>query len=164
LYGKDVKEDTMPLQSAGILLYRVSAHTEVLLAHPGGPYWEKRDTGVWTIPKGLFENDEDPLSAARREFFEETGTRPPNGTYHALRPVRMKGGKTIYAWAVAGDLDEKTVHSNTFRMEYPYKSGRWGEYPEIDRAAWLGFDAAAEKIIPAQLPLLEELQALLQVL
>jgi len=155
----------MPLQSAGLLLYRrTAAGTEVLLVHPGGPYWEKRDTGVWTIPKGLFENDEDPLNAAKREFSEETGFPAPEGDYHALQAVRMKGGKTIYGWAVPGDLDAAQIRSNTFRMEYPYKSGRWGEYPEIDRAAWLGFDAASEKIIPAQAPFLQELKSLLQVL
>ncbi len=153
----------MPVQSAGLLLYRQPpSGAEVLLAHPGGPYWAKRDTGVWTIPKGLFDHPEDTLAAAKREFFEETGFRPPAEGYRQLRPVRMKGGKTIYAWAAPGDLDAGGIRSNTFRMEYPYKSGKWVEYPEIDRAAWFGFTAASEKIIPAQLPLLDELQELLR--
>lgn len=153
----------MPLQSAGLLLYRFrDSQPQVLLAHPGGPYWEKRDTGVWTIPKGLFDNTEDPLAAAKREFGEETGFPPPAGFYRELQPVKMKGGKTIFAWAAAGDIDADSIRSNTFRMEYPYKSGRWNEYPEIDRAAWLGMNVAAEKIIPAQLPFLRQLRELLQ--
>ncbi len=152
----------MPPQSAGLLLYRVTATSpEVFLIHPGGPYYAHRDTGVWSIPKGLFTEDEAPLEAAKREFAEETGQAPPPGPYFALRPVRMKGGKTIHAWTAAGDTDATTIRSNTFRMEYPYRSGRFAEFPEADRAAWLDFDRAAAKIIPAQRPLLDELQALL---
>ena len=153
----------MPLQSAGLLVYRNTvAGPEYLLVHPGGPYYLKRDTGVWSIPKGLFTDDEDALTAAKREFREETGQEPPPDPYTALTPVRMKGGKTIHAWAAAGTTDADAIRSNTFRMEYPYKSGRFIEVPEVDRALWLGFDAAAEKIIPAQLPLLGELAALLR--
>jgi predicted NUDIX family NTP pyrophosphohydrolase len=153
----------MPLQSAGLLLYRHTAsQPEFLLVHPGGPYYIKRDTGVWSIPKGLFDADEEALVAAKREFREETGQAPPDGPYLKLTPVRMKGGKTIYAWAAAGDTDINAICSNTFSMEYPYKSGRYIEVPEVDRAAWLGFDAAAGKIIPAQLPMLEELRILLE--
>lgn len=149
----------MPVQSAGLLLYRQTSDApQVLLVHPGGPYYLKRDTGVWTIPKGLFDESEDALAAAKREFAEETGFPAPDTEFLALPPVRMKGGKTVHAWAVAGDLDEKLIRSNTFRMEYPYGSGRFGEYPEVDRGEWLHFDAAAEKIIPAQLPFIDALQ------
>lgn len=153
----------MPPKSAGLFLYRHrNASVEVFLVHPGGPYFAKRDTGVWSIPKGLFDDSEDPLAAAKREFREETGHDAPAGNYFALDPVRMKGGKTIYAWVTAGDVDETSISSNTFRMEIPYKSGRFAEFPEVDRAAWMDLGTAREKIIPAQLPLLEELATFLQ--
>lgn len=153
----------MPPQSAGLLLHRFRASgPEVLLVHPGGPYYAKRDTGVWSVPKGLFTPEEDALAAAKREFWEETGYDPPPGPYYELASIRMKGGKTVFAWTAAGDIDTSHIRSNTFRMEYPYKSGRFAEYPEVDAAAWLGFDVAAEKIIPAQRPFLDAVQVMLR--
>jgi predicted NUDIX family NTP pyrophosphohydrolase len=128
----------------------------VLLAHPGGPLWARKDAGVWTIPKGEFEK-EDPLEAARREFEEETGAAV-NGDFVALAPITQKSGKVVYAWAVEGDLDPRAVRSNLFEMEWPPKSGRKQSFPEVDRAEWFSIPAAMEKINPAQRPLLVELE------
>ena len=147
--------------SAGILLYRRRARgPEVLLAHPGGPYWVKRDLGAWTIPKGEIDAGEDPLAAARREFAEETGAAAA-GAALPLTPIRQKGGKLVHAWAVEGDCDADAIRSINFEMEWPPRSGRMAEFPEIDRAAWFDLDTAREKILPAQVPLLEELGRLL---
>jgi predicted NUDIX family NTP pyrophosphohydrolase len=152
----------MSLQSAGILLYRIrQAVTEVLLVHPGGPYFVKRDTGVWSIPKGLFESDEDGLAAARREFQEELGVACPAVEFLPLQAIKQKGGKTVYAWAAKGDMDVSNIVSNTFQMEYPYKSGRWITVSEVDKAEWFTLPEAAEKIIPAQLPFLHQLATIL---
>ncbi len=152
----------MPQRSAGILLYRFrEGRLEVLLAHPGGPYFAGRDDGVWTVPKGLIEADEDPLAAARREFEEEMGSSLPEGPFLALSPVRQKGGKIVLAWATEGDLDTDTIQSNSFRMEYPYKSGKWHSFPEVDGAGWFAIPEAREKILPAQAPFLSELRQLL---
>ena len=152
-------------RSAGILLYRRRAGAlEVFLVHPGGPFWTKRDEGAWSIPKGEFREDEDPLDAALREFEEETGTAladRPRTDFTALPPVRQGGGKTVYAWAAEGDLDAGTVRSNLFTMEWPPRSGVLREYPEVDRAAWYAMDAARVKLLAAQLPLLAALEALL---
>lgn len=152
-------------RSAGILLYRRRADAlEVFLIHPGGPFWAKRDEGAWSIPKGEFPPDEDPLDAALREFEEETGTslagraRPD---FIPLSPVRQGGGKTVYAWAAEGDLDADAVRSNLFTMEWPPRSGVQREYPEVDRAAWYAMDVARMKLLAAQLPLLDALEALL---
>lgn len=152
----------MPKQSAGILLYRKpSALLEVFLVHPGGPYYVKKDLGVWSIPKGEFEPDEDPLAAAKREFNEETG-QPIEGKFLTLQNVKYKNGKVIHAWAVEGDLDPETLVSNTFKMEYPYKSGKWIDVEEVDRGGWFDVATAKTKLIPAQVALVEELTSILQ--
>jgi predicted NUDIX family NTP pyrophosphohydrolase len=143
-------------RSAGILLHRSRATgLEVLLVHPGGPFWAKKDAGAWSIPKGEYEDGEDPLACALREFEEETGTRLDAGDVVELGSIRQKGGKEVTAWAVAGDLDPSTVRSNTFVMEWPPRSGRQAEFPEIDRAEWFGLDAAREKLVAAQAELLD---------
>ena len=148
----------MPRKSAGLLLYRHRyGRLEVLLAHPGGPLWERRDDGVWTIPKGEFESDEDPLSAARREFEEETGGTP-DGDFIALEPLPQPSGKVIHAWAVEGDFDPTTLRSNTFQMEWPPRSGKRGEFLEVDRAEWCTLETAARKISEGQRPFLDQLQ------
>jgi predicted NUDIX family NTP pyrophosphohydrolase len=144
-------------KSAGILLYRRRNGLQVFLVHPGGPYWKNKEAGAWTIPKGEFTDDEDPLSAAKREFHEETGYVPPEGTYIELTPIKQKAGKLIYAWAVEGDIDASNITSNTFRQEWPYKSGKWQSFPEVDKAAWFSVDEAREMINAAQAALVEEL-------
>ena len=147
-------------RSAGILLYRKSPSRQVLLVHPGGPYWAKKDVGAWTIPKGEIDEGEDALAAARRELREETGVDTAADAI-ALTPIRQKSGKWVYAWAIEGDCDAAAITSNTFSMEWPPKSGKQQEFPEVDRAAWLAFDAARAKIIAAQVPLLDELERLI---
>jgi predicted NUDIX family NTP pyrophosphohydrolase len=150
----------MTKKSAGLLMYRFRRETlEVLLVHPGGPFWAKKDLGAWSIPKGEYTEDEDPLEAARREFHEETGFTA-RGTFISLSPVRYKSGKTITAWAVEGNLDASVIHSNTFTMEWPPKSGTHKEFPEIDRAQWFPIDIAKEKIIKGQADLLAQLKAI----
>jgi predicted NUDIX family NTP pyrophosphohydrolase len=145
-------------RSAGILLYRrTSGALEVLLVHPGGPLWAGRDLGVWSIPKGEYGPNEDPLAAARREFAEELGVAPSAGAVEDLGEVRQKSGKLVRAWALAGDLDVSGVRSNTFTMQWPPRSGRTQEFPEVDRAQWFELDAAREKINPAQIPLLDRM-------
>jgi predicted NUDIX family NTP pyrophosphohydrolase len=129
---------------------------EFLLVHPGGPLWAKKDLGVWSIPKGEFVPGEDPLSAACREFEEETGVRP-NGPFVALEPVRLPSGKRVAAWGFAGDLDPDRIRSNRFTMEWPPRSGRRQEFPEIDRAAWFDLDEALRRLSPGQRPILEEM-------
>jgi predicted NUDIX family NTP pyrophosphohydrolase len=146
-------------KSAGIVLYRTgAAGIEVLLVHPGGPFWAKKDAGVWSIPKGEYEDDEDPLACALREFEEETGTRLGSDDVVELGSVRQKSGKQVTAWAVAGDPDPDTARSNTFSMEWPPRSGRQAEFPEVDRADWFGLDVAREKLVPAQAELLDRLR------
>jgi predicted NUDIX family NTP pyrophosphohydrolase len=138
-------------RSAGILLYRHGADgPEVLLVHPGGPFWAKKDLGAWSIPKGEYEDGEDPQACALREFEEETGTAPPSGALVELGEVRQKNGKRVTAWAAEGDLDAAAVRSNTFTMQWPPRSGRVQEFPEIDRAGWFGVGDALVKLIPAQ--------------
>ena len=151
----------MPKTSAGILLYRSRAAPEVLLVHPGGPFWAKKDAGAWSIPKGEYE-DGDPRTCALREFEEELGTAlPPDTELAELGEVRQKSGKVITAYAAAGDLDADAIESNTFTIEWPPRSGRMREFPEVDRAGWFGFDEAREKLNPAQAELLVRLAALL---
>ncbi len=145
-------------RSAGILLHRdVGGGLEVLLVHPGGPFWARRDAGAWSIPKGEYEPDEDPVDAARREFAEELGVAPPPGELADLGEVRQKSGKYVRAWALAGDLDPDAIVSNTFELEWPPRSGRMREFPEVDRAQWFGLVEAREKINPAQAALLDRL-------
>lgn len=147
-------------RSAGILLYRRrQGELEVFLAHPGGPFWAKKDLGAWTIPKGEIGEGEDPLAAAKREFAEEIGMRV-EGQFRALTPIRQKGGKLVLAWAVEGDCEAAGVRSNVFSMEWPPKSGKQAEFPEVDRAAWFALAEAREKLLPSQLPLLDELEGL----
>jgi len=144
--------------SAGLLLYRDAAgRLEVLLVHPGGPFWAKKDAGAWSIPKGEIGEGEDPLAAAKREFEEETGTRP-TGEAIALAPRRQAGGKVVHAWAVRGDLDPAALKSTTVTLEWPPRSGRRQEFPEVDRAAWFTLDEAREKILKGQAPFLHDLE------
>jgi predicted NUDIX family NTP pyrophosphohydrolase len=150
-------------RSAGILLYRLSGGApEVLLVHPGGPFWARRDAGAWSVPKGEYEDADDPLAAARREFEEETGTALDTGELLELGDVKQKNGKVVSAWAAEGDLDPDAVHSNTFTMEWPPRSGRAAEFPEIDRAGWFGIDEARQKLNPAQAEFLDRLLELLR--
>ena len=145
-------------QSAGILLYRRRSNLlEVFLVHPGGPFWKNKHAGVWTIPKGEFTNDEPALDAAIREFREETGTTL-KGPFQSLSPIRQKGGKRVFAWASAGDLDPATIVSNTFELEWPRRSGKQISFPEIDKGGWFSLAEARAIINPAQIALLEELE------
>ena len=129
----------------------------MLLVHPGGPFWARRDAGVWSIPKGEYSDGEDPLDAARREFAEELGSRAPDGDPADLGEIRQKSGKVVHGWALAGDLDPVTIQSNTFTLEWPPRSGRMTEFPEVDRAEWFGLERAREKINPAQAAFLDRL-------
>lgn len=144
--------------SAGLLVHRRRDDVlEVLLVHPGGPVWARRDRGAWSIPKGEYSGEEEPLTAARREFAEELGVDPPPGPVADLGEVRQKSGKRVRAWALAGDLDTERVHSNTFEMEWPPRSGRRQSFPEVDRAQWFSLDEARERINPAQAAFLDRL-------
>jgi len=152
----------MPRLSAGLLLYRIKDGVlQVLLAHPGGPYFVTKDDGAWTIPKGEPDADEDLLRTAQREFEEETGLKPV-GPFTPLKPIKQKGGKVVHAWAFAGDCDSAAICSNRFTMEWPPKSGRRQEFPEIDRAEWFDLAAARRKIKAGQETLLEELATILE--
>jgi predicted NUDIX family NTP pyrophosphohydrolase len=146
-------------RSAGLLLYRADPDgVRVLLAHMGGPYWASKDARAWTIPKGEYEPDEDPLAAARREFEEELGSTPPTGAAaRELGEIRQSGGKVVLAWAVPGDFDVTTVQSNTFELEWPPRSGKTRTFPEIDRAAWFDLDTARQKIVAGQVPFLDRI-------
>jgi predicted NUDIX family NTP pyrophosphohydrolase len=135
---------------------RIGRELQLLLVHPGGPFWQKRDLGAWSIPKGEYAPGEDPLAVAVREFEEETGVRL-RGEYQPLGEVVQKGGKVVAAWAVAGDLDPTAIHSNTFEIEWPPKSGRKTVFPEVDRAAWFSPDEARAKILPSQIPFIARL-------
>jgi predicted NUDIX family NTP pyrophosphohydrolase len=139
---------------------RCGAEPEVFLVHPGGPFWARRDLGAWSIPKGEFAPGDDPLAAARREFAEETGI-VPEGEFIPLRPCRQTGGKVVYAWAVEGDCDPEGIKSNTFVMEWPPRSGRRQEFPEVDRAAWFPLEVAKQKLISGQAGLVDGLRELL---
>lgn len=148
--------------SAGLLLYRRHrSDPEVFLVHPGGPFWAKKDAGAWSIPKGEASPGEALLAVAQREFAEETGLHI-SGDFRALDPVRQAGGKLVHAWVVEADCDADAIRSNTFEMEWPPRSGRTRAFPEVDRAAWLDFRSAREKINKGQLPLLEQLERLLR--
>jgi predicted NUDIX family NTP pyrophosphohydrolase len=151
----------LPKQAAGILLYRRSAGLlEVLLAHPGGPLWARKDPGAWTLPKGQFTDGELPLDAAKREFEEEMGTAP-SGVFQPLGTLKQPSGKVIHTWAVESDFDVTTVKSNLFSLEWPPKSGTQGEFPEVDRAGWFSIPEARAKILKGQAPFLDRLLALL---
>lgn len=147
----------MAKRSAGLLLYRrTGANPELFLVHPGGPFWAKKDAGAWSIPKGLIEGDESPLAAAKREFKEETGTLP-HGTFIELGRFKQPSSKLIFAWAVEGDFHSPNLKCNSFSMEWPPKSGRTQEFPEVDRAAWFKPSEAVRKIAKGQLPIIQEL-------
>lgn len=150
----------MPKISAGILFYRFQKNKlQVLLVHPGGPYWVKKDKGAWSIPKGEPVAGEKLMEAAIRETEEETGIKT-EGEFIALTPVKQKSGKIIYAWALQGDFDASAIKSNTFEMEWPPKSGKKKSFPEIDKAAWFDAEAAKDKIIPSQVAFITELENL----
>ena len=149
----------MAKTSAGLLLFReTSGDLEVLLVHPGGPFWSRKDEGAWSIPKGEFEEGEDPLAAARREFAEETGASA-DGEAIPLGSLKQPGGKTVHAWAVRGDFDPDLLRSNTFLLEWPPKSGRMREFPEVDRAGWFPLETARRKILKGQAGFLDRLEA-----
>ena len=148
-------------QSAGILLFRITKNIpEFFLVHPGGPFWKNKDSGAWSIPKGEFEDGEDPLKAAQREFEEETGQKI-NGDFVKLNAVKLKSGKMVYAWAIEKDIDPKILLSNTIQIEWPPKSGKKIEIPEVDKGEWFLLDEAKEKINPAQVSLLNQVIDLL---
>ena len=152
----------MPKKTAGILLFRKTPlGLEVLLVHPGGPFWARKDDGAWSIPKGLIDDGEDPLDAAKREFREETGGSP-DGEAIALEPLRQPSGKIVHAWAMRGEFDPATLTSNSFSMEWPPGSGRQQEFPEVDRAGWFSIEEAGRKILKGQAPLLAELRRKLE--
>lgn len=149
----------MPKLSAGVLLYRRRPHgPEVLLVHPGGPFWAKKDAGAWSIPKGLIDPDENPADAAGREFTEELGSPPPQGELAPLGEFRQPGGKIVIAFALEGDFDPAQLASNTFPMEWPPRSGRTITVPEVDRAEWFSEAAAREKLLQGQRPILDALR------
>jgi predicted NUDIX family NTP pyrophosphohydrolase len=149
----------MAKRSAGILLFRIrDGAPEVLLVHPGGPFWAKRDAGAWSIPKGEYEAGEDPRACAMRELEEELGANPAGDTEPIeLGDVTQRGGKVVTAWAATGDFDPATLRSNTFAMEWPPRSGAMRDFPEVDRAEWFSLDEARERILPAQAPFLDRL-------
>jgi predicted NUDIX family NTP pyrophosphohydrolase len=148
----------MAKQSAGILLYRsINDQLQVFLVHPGGPFFRNKDDGSWSIPKGEFLDDEDPLDAAKREFLEETG-QPINGKFIPLDPIIQKAGKKVYAWAVEGNIDHESITSNLFELEWPPRSGKKQNFPEIDKAAWFDIETAKVKINAAQVGLIDELE------
>jgi len=150
----------MPRKSAGILLYKIESKAiKIFLVHPGGPFWSKKDDGAWSIPKGEFDDGEDPLGAAKREFEEETGIKISGG-FLELNPIKQKSGKIVYAWAVEGDVDVSKIKSNEFEMEWPPKSGKMKSFPEIDKAAWFNLNEAKKKIIDAQSSLIRELETM----
>jgi predicted NUDIX family NTP pyrophosphohydrolase len=148
-------------QSAGILLYRFrDSELGIFLVHPGGPFWAKKDAGAWSIPKGEFAADENPVAAAKREFAEETGCAI-DGNFVELPPVKQPGGKLVYVWAVEGDCNAESIKSNLFTLEWPPRSGKRKEFPEVDRAGWFDLKLAKEKILKGQLVFLEQLQRML---
>jgi predicted NUDIX family NTP pyrophosphohydrolase len=151
----------MPRRSAGILLYRrdQDGALEVLIVHPGGPLWARKDSGAWSIPKGELEDGDDGPACARREFEEETGSPPPPGPLMALGTIRQRSGKLVDAWALEGDLDADAIRSNMFDLEWPPRSGQRQSFPEVDRAGWFSLEAAREKLNTGQHPFLDRLVA-----
>ncbi len=169
----DDQDGRMAKRSAGLLLYRLlegneraepgrGAHVEVLLVHPGGPYWTKRDEGWWSIPKGEVHEDEEELAAAEREFAEELGAPVPDGPRTPLGEIVQAGGKRVRAWAVAGDLDVEAFSGGTFELEWPPRSGRVRTFPEVDRAVWFDLGTARVKLLPGQRPFLDRLREALE--
>jgi predicted NUDIX family NTP pyrophosphohydrolase len=146
----------MGKQSAGLLLFRRKKELEIMLVHPGGPFWKNKDEGAWSIPKGEFSDEEDALEAAKREFREETGFEI-DGKFLSLQPIKQKSGKWVLAWAVEKDLDVSTIESNLFEMEWPPRSGKTQKFPEIDKAAWFELTEAKQKINSAQASLIDQL-------
>lgn len=147
-------------KSAGLLVYRrIRNEVEFFLVHPGGPFWKNKDAGAWSIPKGEFLDEEDGLVAAKREFEEETG-KSIEGKFYPLTPVKQKSGKWIFAWAVEGDVDETTLVSNSFPLEWPPSSGKYINVPEVDRGGWFDYDTAKNKLIQGQVAILDELYTL----
>src|ERR1700738_215075 len=152
----------MAARSAGLVLHRFrEGSIELLLVHPGGPFWLKRDEGAWSIPKGEIGEGEEPLAVALREFEEELGSRPPVATYIPLGSVRQAGGKLVHAWTAPGELDVATVRSNTFDLEWPPHSGKIATFPEVDRAAWFDLVSARRHLLPGQRPLVDRVIAAL---
>jgi predicted NUDIX family NTP pyrophosphohydrolase len=150
----------MPKRSAGLLPYRIrDGVVEVLIGHPGGPFWASKDDGAWSILKGEYADSEDPWEAAQREFTEETGLAPPAGPRIDFQPVRQPSGKVLTAFAVRGDVDVSDVRSNTFAIEWPKGSGRMREFPEIDRVQWFSVARARDKLLTGQRPILDRLMA-----
>jgi predicted NUDIX family NTP pyrophosphohydrolase len=149
---------SMKKQSAGVLLYRETGQDfEVMLVHPGGPFWAKKDTGVWSIPKGEFKEGEEPLAAARREFAEELGHPIPEGRLVPLGTVQQASGKVIHAWALQADFDETNIQSNSITIQWPPRSGHQQEFPEVDRASWFSLITGRQKLAKGQRPLLDAL-------
>ncbi len=150
----------MPKQSAGLVIYRQRVeHIEVFLVHPGGPFWCNKDDGAWSIPKGEFAPNEDPLEVAQRELLEETSQKV-DGPFTQLRPVKQRGGKIVHAWAVAADFELVDLKSNTFTKEWPPRSGKAKEFPEVDRAEWFDFETAMQKINAGQREFIAQLESL----
>lgn len=143
-------------KSAGILAYRQREAIEFFLVHPGGPFYRNKDEGIWSVPKGEFLDDEDPLEAAKRECFEETGYQL-QGDFISLKPIKQKSGKIVTAWGIKQEIDEANIKSNVFSVEWPPRSGKFREFPEIDKAGWFLLEEARRKILPAQQPLIDEL-------
>ncbi|GLU51452.1 NUDIX domain-containing protein [Dyadobacter frigoris] len=150
----------MAKQSAGILLFRIKSEPEVFLVHPGGPFFAKKDLGVWSIPKGEFDHTETAIDAAKREFEEETG-KAPEGEFIQLKPITQKSGKVVHAWAIEGDIDAENIVSNTFEMIWPPNSGKMKEFPENDKGEWFTIEEAKLKINERQILLLNELNTLI---
>ena len=154
----------MPKVSAGLLVYRPGSGggIEVLLVHPGGPFWARKDAGAWSIPKGQYDEGDDPAARAEAEFAEELGSPAPSGPRLDLGEVRQAGGKRVRAWAVRGDLDARATTSNTFEMEWPPRSGEHRSFPEVDKAGWFSVEEARTKLLAGQLPLLERLESIIE--
>lgn len=149
-------------KASGVLLFRkLGNEREYFLVHPGGPFWKNKDVGAWSIPKGEFDDDEEPLAAARREFEEETGI-VIEGKFIELKPVKQKSGKLVYAWGCEGDIDHSIIRSNTITIEWPPRTGKMIEIPEVDKGGWFDYETAKTKMIPGQVPILEELHQLLK--
>jgi len=146
--------------TAGLLLYRCRDELEVFLVHPGGPFWAKKDAGAWSLPKGEINEGEDSLETAKREFTEETGF-PIDGEFRQLDPVKQSGGKIVHAWAIEADCDPSKVRSNLFSLEWPPKSGKTQDFPEVDRAGWFNIPEARKRIIAAQIGFLDQLISVL---